>query len=170
MLTPGALTVGVLALTGCGQEVAPGSGSAPAPAITTAAPESPTQPSTGPSSLASSRALPAPGGSAPVAPVNIVQPDAAAIDLKPLPWNRALPIENGRKLQVDFTTDGSDCQILGKVITWEGAKEISVVLLVGRLLEAQCDGVRPAIAFPAQLTITLKKPLAGRSIVQSSKT
>ncbi|MGL5828064.1 MAG: hypothetical protein ACRC0L_00665, partial [Angustibacter sp.] len=83
-----------------------------------------------------------------------------------LAWGTAVPVSGRNQLLVGFTTDGSDCQVLGRATAVETERTVTVTLLVGELPGVDCSGPRPAIAFPAEVVIDLRAPLADRSVVQ----
>ncbi len=98
---------------------------------------------------------------------NRVQPDPKAVKLQPFAWATALPVSGKNQVRVLFTTDGSDCQVLGKATTAETAQTITITLMVGELPGVDCSGPRPAIAFPAEVIVDVQGPVAGRKILRA---
>ena len=98
---------------------------------------------------------------------NRLDPDARAVDLHAVRWQRAE--SSGRLLTVYFTTTGRrECATLGRVEVTESATTVTVRVLVGRLPGADCSGAQPQLAAPATVVVTLARDLAGRAVVDGS--
>ncbi len=98
---------------------------------------------------------------------NRLNPDARAVDLRAVRWQRAEP--SGRLLTVYFTTTGRpECATLGRVEVVESTTVVTVRVLVGRLPGADCSGATPQLAAPATVVVTLARDLGGRAVVDGS--
>ena len=95
---------------------------------------------------------------------NEVTPEPA-VDLRPVPWARAEPIEDGRRVRLHATlTGGPPCAVLGRVDLRETADAVTATLWVGRRPDADCDGPQRQIGFPIAVTVELGAPLGRRPI------
>ncbi|MDN5767812.1 MAG: hypothetical protein L0H96_14200 [Humibacillus sp.] len=98
---------------------------------------------------------------------NRLTPDARAVDLRAVRWQRAE--SSGRTLTVHFTATGRrECATLGRVEIVESAAAVTVTVFVGRLPGTDCSGSRPQLASPATTVVTLARDLGGRTIIDGS--
>ena len=98
---------------------------------------------------------------------NRLEPDARAVDLRAVRWQRAE--SSGRLLTVYFTTTGRpECATLGRVEVVESATAVTVSVFVGRLPDSDCSGGQPQLAAPATVVVNLARDLGGRAVVDGS--
>ncbi|MEP7331868.1 MAG: hypothetical protein ABI692_07235 [Terracoccus sp.] len=110
---------------------------------------------------------PASTGLPPAMQPNRLNPDARAVDLRAVRWQRAE--SSGRLLTVHFAITGRpECFTLGRVEVAESATAVTVRVLVGRLPGVDCSGAQPQLAAPATVVVTLARDLGGRAVVDGS--
>ncbi len=110
---------------------------------------------------------PASTGLPPAMQPNRLNPDARAVDLHAVRWQRAE--SSGRLLTVHLTITGRpECSTLGRVEVAESATTVTVRVLVGRLPGVDCSGAQPQLAAPATVVVTLARDLGGRAVVDGS--
>jgi hypothetical protein len=103
-------------------------------------------------------------GSPPATSPNQASPDARAVDLRPVRFDRA-QAGAGRELIVHYTVTGKpQCNVLGQVRVAETTAEVRVTLMLGRQPGADCTGPQPQLAAPMMTIVTLSKPLGTRQI------
>jgi hypothetical protein len=100
---------------------------------------------------------------------NEVEADPRAVRLHPYRWTRASPGEGARTLRVEFTTDGSACQRLGRIDVEESAESVRLTLQVGQAPDVDCTGPRTQQAAPNVTTVRLGSALAGREVVDGAR-
>ena len=99
---------------------------------------------------------------------NQASPDARAVDLRPVRFDRAQP-GAGRELIVHYTVTGRPyCNVLGQVRVMETTTEVRVTLMVGRQPGADCTGPQPQLAAPMMTVVILSQPLGARQIRDGS--
>jgi hypothetical protein len=95
---------------------------------------------------------------------NEVAPEPA-VDLRPVRWTRAEPIDGERRLRIYATlTGGPPCAVVGRVDVRETADAVTVTLWVGRRPDARCSGPQRAVGFPIAVAVDLRAPLGRRAI------
>lgn len=110
---------------------------------------------------------PASTGLPPAMHPNRMEPDARAVDLRALRWQRAQ--SSGRLLTVYLTITGRrECATLGRVEVAESATAVTITVLIGKLPDADCSGAQPQLAAPATVVVTLARDLAGRAVIDGS--
>jgi hypothetical protein len=130
---------------------------------------SPASPAPRPSSGATGTSLPSSNDPSSAMRRNEIQADPRAVRLRPYRWTRALPGEDARTLRVEFTTDGSPCQRLGRVDVQESAEAVRMTLQVGQAPDVDCTGPRTQQAAPNVTTVRLGAPLAGRKVEDGAR-
>jgi hypothetical protein len=156
-----AILVGLLSVTACGsQRDQQSTGSAPL--LSSSGKDGKTVPP-----AMSSPMSPGPGDSRAMRP-NQASPDARALDLRPVRFDRAQP-GAGRELNVHYTITGRpQCNVLGQVRVAETATEVQVTLMLGRQPGADCTGPQPQMAAPMMTVVILSQPLGARQIRDGS--
>lgn len=95
---------------------------------------------------------------------NEVAPELA-VDLRPVAWTRAEPIDGERRLRLYATLSGGPpCAVLGRIDLQETRDAVTVTLWVGRRPDADCGGPQRAVGFPIAVAVDLRAPLGGRAI------
>jgi hypothetical protein len=133
---------------------------------------SPASPAPRPSSGVTGSSVTPPGDSLddPTAAIrrNEIEADPRVVRLRPYRWTRALPGKDTVTLRVEFATDGSPCQRLGRVDVEESARAVRVTLQVGQAPGVDCIGPRTQQAAPNVTMIRLAAPLAAREVTDGS--
>jgi hypothetical protein len=101
---------------------------------------------------------------------NEVTPDARATSLRPFRWSGVQVGSDPSTVRVEFTTDGSSCQVLGRVDVAETARQVRLTLQVGQLPGTDCSGPRTQQAAPAITTVRLGRALGDREVIDGSPT
>jgi hypothetical protein len=104
------------------------------------------------------------GAAPPSAAANAVTPEHA-VDLRPVPWQRAEPIAGGTKLDIHATlTGGPPCTVVGRVDVEETAEVVTITLWTGRRPGARCGEAQRLVGFPITVAVALERPLGRRAV------
>lgn len=63
---------------------------------------------------------------------------------------------------------GPPCNVIGRADVSETASQVTITLWAGPRPDAKCDGPQATIEFPFVLEVTLKQPLADRTVVDGA--
>ena len=138
---------------------APGTGTAPPPCGTTVTS------GTGPD--ASVGFTPCPGDGSPVTHPQVVVPTPGMADVHARPFDTARVGDDGRTVNVDFTSGVEPCSVLDHVDVSYGPDAVTITLFEGHD-PAAGDVACTAIGVFKRTIVTLDHPLDGRAIVDGA--
>jgi hypothetical protein len=87
-------------------------------------------------------------------------------DVRPIPWDRAEPDADGRRVRIFFTTGVGPCHVLDHVDVRPADDVVVVTLHEGR--DPAGSGTCTEIAVSKEVEVVLARPLAGRTVVDGS--
>ncbi len=112
---------------------------------------------------------PAPSPSATIIDgARLVEPRPGMADTRPIPWQRAEPVEGGRILRVFFTSGVEPCYVLDRVEVEESAEKVVVTLFEGNDASAG-DVACIEIAENKVVEIELAEPIGDRPVKDGAK-
>ena len=139
----------------------------PSPGTGTVAPPCGTTDTNGTGPDASVGFTPCPDGEPPVIHPQIVEPTPGMADVHARPFDAATVRDDGRTVNVDFTSGVEPCAVLDHVEVTYGAEAVTITLFEGHdpsAGEIACI----AIGVFKRTIVTLDQPLDGRAIVDGA--
>jgi hypothetical protein len=97
-----------------------------------------------------------------------VKPTGNAINVHKVRWTKATPVAKGKKIQLIWSSGVAPCTVLHKVKVKETKKRVTITLYEGTAPKARNVSCI-MIAVEKTTTVTLKKALGKRKIVDGSK-
>ncbi|WP_228010985.1 hypothetical protein [Nonomuraea phyllanthi] len=134
-------------------------------AATSASPAAPTTPDKPPAVTDPVTTTPSTG---PAKSPKPVKPTGDAVNVRKVRWTKAKPVSKGRKVQLTWWSGVAPCTVLDRVKVVETAKKVTITLYEGASPKAK-DMACIMIAIEKTTTVTLKKPLGKRKIVDGTK-
>ncbi|GII81261.1 hypothetical protein Sru01_62430 [Sphaerisporangium rufum] len=125
-------------------------------------------PATGPERPVSTSVSPVPSGGVPTAdaPASPTRPRGGTTAPVAVPWEKAEPLDGGRRLRILWWSGVEPCHVLDRVALRETGTRVTVTLYEGHTREnVACI----EMAVRKSTEVTLKQPVDGRKVVDGAR-